>query len=216
MSGETVAKSAAFVLAARWLDRVVSVVSTIILARLLVPDDFGVVAMATIVVGLVDVFFDLGVNVALIQNRDPTPDHYDTAWTLRLMQSVFATLVVVAAVPLAVDYFKDARVAPVLRVLSLSLLIGGFEYIGILTFQKTMRFALDFRFVVLKRLAGFAVTVTAAWLLRSYWALVIGTLASSAFGVALSYVMHPMRPRARLTKMREIFAVSQWMIVRSI
>jgi O-antigen/teichoic acid export membrane protein len=79
-----------------------------------------------------------------------------------------------------------------------------------------MTFGADFRFLVAKRIAGFAITILAAWLLRSYWALVIGTLAGRAFGVVLSYFIHPMRPRLSLAKMREIFGISQWLMVRGI
>ena len=68
---------ALIVVGMRWTDRLVGLLSTLILARLLVPADFGVVAMASIVVGLVDVLLDLGVNVALIHNRDATKEDFD-------------------------------------------------------------------------------------------------------------------------------------------
>jgi O-antigen/teichoic acid export membrane protein len=79
-----------------------------------------------------------------------------------------------------------------------------------------MDFAQDFRFVFVKRLAGFAVTITAALVLRSYWALVIGSLAGRAVGVGLSYSMHPSRSRLSLEKFSDVFSVAQWMILRSI
>ena len=85
----------------RWTDRLIGLVSTLILARLLVPEDFGIIAMASIVVGLTEVLFDLGVNVALIQNKSPTKGHYDTAWTLRLLQSGVAAILVAGTAPLA-------------------------------------------------------------------------------------------------------------------
>ena len=101
----------------RWTDRSIAFVSTLILARLLVPEDFGVIAMASLVIGLADVFFELGVNVALIQNRTPSQEHYDTAWTLRIIQTTLAAIVVVIAAPLAATYFNDPRVTLVVQVL---------------------------------------------------------------------------------------------------
>ena len=86
----SVARSALITVAMRWTDRSIAFVSTLILARLLVPEDFGVIAMASLVIGLADVFFELGVNVALIQNKTPSQEHYDTAWTLRLIQTTLA------------------------------------------------------------------------------------------------------------------------------
>lgn len=212
----SVFKGAILTVSMRWTDRLIGFVSTLILARLLAPADFGVVAMASLVVGLVDVLLSLGVNVALIRNHNATPAHYNTAWTLRLAQSVIAAMVVFVAAPAAALYFNDPRIIPVLRFMSLSMLLVGMENIGIITFQKEMRFGLDFRFVFLKRIVGFLATILAAWLLRSYWALVIGTLAGRSFGVLLSYQMHPMRPRFSVEKLKEIFSVSQWMLVNSI
>lgn len=216
-SGPTsVFKGAILTVSMRWTDRLIGFVSTLILARLLVPDDFGVVAMASLVVGLVDVLLALGVNVALIRNPNPTPAHYNTAWTLRLAQAAVAATIVFAVTPEAATYFNDPRIIPVLRFMALSMLLVGLENIGIITFQKEMRFGLDFRFVFLKRLVGFLATIATAWWLHSYWALVIGTLAGRSFGVLLSYQMHPMRPRFSLEKLKEIFSVSQWMLVNSI
>jgi len=211
----SVLRSAALTVAMRWADRLIGFISTLILARLLVPDDFGIVAMCSLVIGLVDVLLDLGVGIALIQNRGATILHYHTAWTLRLGQTTVGMMVVIIGAPLAAKYFGDPRLTIVLQVMSIGLFMAGLENIGVVDFQKKMRFGMDFKFAFSKRIVGFAITVVAAWLLRSYWALVAGALASRVFGVVLSYLMHPMRPRLCLAKFREIFAVSQWMLARS-
>lgn len=200
----------------RWIDRLLGLVSTLILARLLIPEDFGIVAMASLVIGLLDVLLDLGVNIALIQNRNAEQAHYDTAWTLRLIQTLVTAGVVVATAPFAADYFGDTRVTPVLQLMGIGLILVGLENIGVVCFQKEMKFHLDFRYLFLKRLAGFLTTIVAAWFMRSYWALVIGALAGRSFGTILSYLIHPMRPRLSLQKFDDIFSVSQWMLVRSI
>ncbi|HRD49367.1 MAG TPA: lipopolysaccharide biosynthesis protein [Candidatus Competibacteraceae bacterium] len=212
----SVTYGALLTVAMRWIDRLIGLVSTLILARLLVPADFGIIAMASLVIGLADVLLDLGVNVALIQNKKATQAHYNTAWTLRLVQTLVATGIVAIIAPLASAYFKEPRVAPVIQVLALSFILSGAENIGIIAFQKEMQFSQDFRFILSKRITGFTVTMIAAWLMQSYWALVIGSLAGRIFGVILSYAMHPMRPRPSFEKFREIFAVSQWMLIRSI
>lgn len=200
----------------RWTDRLIGLISTIVLARLLLPEDFGIIAMASLAIGLVDVFLNLGVHVAIIQNREATQDHYNTAWTLRLIQTAIATFALLICSSLAADYFRDPRVEPVLQVLSFMLLLAGMENIGLVAFQKNMQFGAETKFLLIRRLSGFFITLAGAVLLRSYWALVIGTLASRAIGVALSYRMHPMRPKLSLSKFREIFGVSQWMLVRSV
>ena len=215
-TGLSVARSALFTVAMRWTDRTIGVVSTIVLARLLAPADFGIIAMATLVIGLVDVFLDLGVNIALIQRASLIQAHYDSAWTMRLAQTALATLVVVVAAPFAARYFNDPRIQPVLQVMGLSLLLTGLENIGIVEFQKTMQFGRDFQFEFAKRIAGFVATLVAAWIMRSYWSLVVGMLAGRAFGVLISYRLHPMRPRLSVDKARELFGVSQWTLIKGI
>lgn len=212
----SIAKSAVLVVAMRWTDRLIGIASTLILARLLVPDDFGVVAQASLVVGLLTVFTDLGVHIALIQNASADKSHFDTAWTIRLLQYGFIALMVIVFAPAAGDYFGDPRVVPVLQVMTLNLLLMGGENIGIVTFQKEMKFGLDFRFLFLKRLAGFIATIVLAVIWQSYWAMVAGTLVTTGIGVLLSYTMHPMRPSFSLEKFKEVFSVSQWALVRSI
>lgn len=200
----------------RWTDRLIGLLSTLILARLLVPDDFGVIAQASLVVGLLSVLTDLGVQVALIQRSDIDQSHFDTAWTLRLIQlSVVAALVFLLA-PYAADYFGDERVVTVLRVMTLTLLLSGIENIGVVRFQKDMEFGREFRFLFSKRVAGFTITMVLAFVWRSYWALVIGAIVGQLVGVVLSYVMQQMRPRLSLLRFSEIFAVSQWSLVRGI
>jgi O-antigen/teichoic acid export membrane protein len=212
----TVFAGATIVVAMRWMDRLLGLLSTLVLVRLLTPADFGVVAMAAIVVGLIDVVLDLGVHVALIHNRATTDEHFHTGWTIRAMQAAIAALIVVAASWPAADYYHDPRIAGVMHAMAAAVLIGGFENIGIVMFQKNMTFGRDFQFFFFKRLLGVSISIIAALTLRSYWALVIGTLGTRIAGVALSYVMHDFRPRFSLKKAGEIWTLSQWVLIKNI
>lgn len=210
------ARGAMVVVTTRWTDRLIGIASTLILARLLVPEDFGIVAMASVVVGFIDTLLDLGVGSALVQNRDAGQPEFDTAWTLRIAQAVVAAAIVALAAPYAAEYFKDGRVLDVIRVMALSLLIGGFENIGIVTFQKNMEFGKEFQFFFFRRFAGFVVTVALALIFRSYWAMVLGALCGRLAGVLLSYYLHEYRPSFTLVRIRQIWSFSQWIMVRSL
>lgn len=207
---------ALFTVGMRWTDRLIGLVSTLILARLLVPTDFGIIAMASMVVGLIDVFLDLGVNLSLIQNQNASTDEFNTAWTLRLIQSALASSIIVVSAPLAAIYFHDGRVTDVLRVMALTILIAGVENIGVVSFQRNMEFGQDFRFSFLKRVISFGATVVAAFVLRSYWALVFGSILNRIASVALSYALHSYRPSLSLASMRSIWSFSQWALLRNI
>lgn len=209
------AKGAVLVVLMRWVDRLVGLVSTVILARLLVPEDFGIVAMAAVVIGAVDTVLDLGVSSALIQNKDANRDDFNTAWTLRMMQAAVAAAIIVALAPYAGDYFNDKRVPDVIRAMSLLVLIGGFENIGIVAFQKNMEFGRDFRFFFLRRIAGFLLTIALAFYLQSYWAMVVGAIFGRSIGVLISYWLHDFRPKLSLVCIRKMWSFSQWVVVRN-
>ncbi len=212
----SVARGAVLMVGMRWTDRLIGLVSTLILARLLLPEDFGIVAMASIVVGLVDTILDLGVGSALVQNRQAGRDEFDTAWTLRLLQAALVAFLIFLSAPFAAEYFHDPRVIDVLRVMALTVLISGFENIGIVAFQKNMEFGRDFQYFFFRRTAGFVATIALAVLLQSYWAMVIGAAVGRAAGVAISYVLHDYRPRFSIASLGQIWSFSQWILVVNI
>ena len=197
----------------RWTMRLIGLVSTIILARLLTPADFGIVAMAVIVVGLLDMLADAGVDLALLRNREAGKAHWDTAWTIRVMQGFIVAVLILLAIAPAASLFDDDRLRPVLAVLALRPVIDGFTNIGIVAFRRDLDFAREFRFGVLQKLGGFVVVVVLALVWRNYWALIVGRLAGGLISVAISYVMHSYRPRFTLKEFRSIWSFSQWLLV---
>ncbi len=200
----------------RWTDRLLGILSTVILARLLIPEDFGLVAMAMVAVGFFDVLLDLGVSAALIQHDHAGHEEFSTAWTLRLAQCVVTALLLVALTPLVADYYDDPRVLNVLRVAAITVLIGGFENIGTASFLRNMELGRDFQFVLFKRLVSVACTIVLAIALRSYWALILGSLVSRLVGVGASYRMSRFRPYLTLSRVSTIWAFSQWSLLTGI
>jgi lipopolysaccharide exporter len=200
----------------RWTDRLIGFVSTLILARLLLPEDFGIVAMASIIVGLIATLLDLGVGSALIQNKHAAREEYDTAWTLRLMQAASVALFIWLLAPFAAEYFRDPRVYDVIRVMALTMLIGGFENIGIVAFQKNMEFGRDFQFFFFRRIPAFIVTLALAFWMHSYWAMVLGTVVGRTVTVGASYWFHDYRPRFSCVRLKQIWSFSQWVLVRNL
>src|SRR5690349_11345593 len=88
----------AWMLGFRMFDRVAGIVSMLILARLLMPEHFGIVALASGVVGFIELLSSLGLDTILIQQRALTRDHYDTAWTIQVAIGTFcASLLVLGA-----------------------------------------------------------------------------------------------------------------------
>jgi len=196
----------------RWSMRGIGLVSTLILARLLEPTDFGIIAMAMMVVGLLEILSHLGVDLALIRLSEPDRADYDSAWTLQLLISAGLAAVIFATAPLAAGFFDEPKLLPVVQALSARALIIGFSNIGTVDFRRHFDFAREFRYNVYKKLAGFVIVVTAAVILRNYWALVIGMTVGVAAHVMIGYAMHPYRPRVCFERMRGLLSYSFWMV----
>lgn len=200
----------------RWAIRGIGLISTVILARLLTPEDFGLVAMSMLFVAFLDIMTSFGADLALIQRQDTTEKHYDVAWTLRLIQCLFVALCIILISPLAEVYFDEPRVIDLMLVLSLSVAISGFENIGTVAFRKDLEFSKEFRLNVVAKLASFFITIGLALLWRNYWALAWGTVSARLITVIFSYLLHPYRPRFSLVDWRGIWSFSQWMLLRNI
>jgi PST family polysaccharide transporter len=211
-----IAKGAAWMVLFRALDRSLGVVSTLILARLLVPADFGLVAMAMSVIALIEMTGAFSFEVPLIQKQDPTRDHYDTAWTLKVLFDTGAGVATAALAYPAAIFYNEPRLMEMMLVLSIAWALRGFENIGLVEFRRSMDFARETRFLLARRLAGFAVTIACALTLKSYWALVYGILAGRVAGVALSYAMSPYRPRFTLRARADLFSVSGWLFINNL
>ena len=96
------ARGAAWMVVARMSDRAIGLISTLILVRLLVPADFGLVAMATSIIAMLTLFSAFSFDLALIQNPKAERRHYDTVWTFRLISSMaYALALVILAQPAA-------------------------------------------------------------------------------------------------------------------
>ncbi|MEW5879396.1 MAG: lipopolysaccharide biosynthesis protein [Pseudomonadota bacterium] len=219
MSGEIVrgmTRGAAWMVLFKAIDRPLGLISTLILARLLLPSDFGLVAMAMSVIAVIEMATSFSFEAALIQKQQPRREHYDTAWTLNVSVAFLCAAGTAALAPVAADYYAEPRLTEVMLVLAAGWLAWGFENVGVVDFRRQLNFRREFWFLASKRLTGFAVTIVAALLLRSYWALVVGMVTGRVAGVLISYAMHPFRPRFCLTASRELFSFSGWMLATNL
>ncbi|MEO8037144.1 MAG: lipopolysaccharide biosynthesis protein [Betaproteobacteria bacterium] len=211
-----IAHGAVWMMGLKLLERSIGLVSTVILARLLLPEDFGLVAMAIAVVALLELMTAFGFDTALIQRQQTGREHYDTAWTFNVFFGLaISALVVVLAVP-AATFYHEARLEQILPILALSALVGGFENIGTVAFRKELDFRSEFRFLLAKRLSTFVVTVGLAIAFRSYWALIAGTVTGRFVSVFISYRLHAYRPRISLAARADLFHFSKWLLISSL
>ena len=214
--GRAMAAGSAWMIAGRWVVRGIGLVSTIILARLLTPADFGLVATAMLVIGALQVLAETGQRQAIIRMAAPERAHYDTAWTIGVLIGIFIALCLAVAAPVTAAQFQEPRLLPIMGLLALRPLIQGFENIGLVDFQRQLDFRRDLLVMLIGKVGSFAVTIVLAFALRDWRALIGGTLTGAVLAVALSFAFSPYRPRLALSKAREIWSFSGWALVTSI
>ena len=196
-------RASAWTIVSRWSVRVIGLVNTAILARLLTPQDFGIMGMAMLMIGLIEGFLEFGSSMLIIREPNLSREYCDTAWTMQILQHLIIALIMLAIAPLAAQYFNEQRIVPVIQVLAASAVMAGMTNVGMVLVRKELDFAKDFRFIFYNRIFNFFVTVPLALVLLNYWALIVGHIVSTIISVFLSYQMHSYRPRLSLAKAKD-------------
>lgn len=201
----------------RWSVKSLGLISTAILARFLSPQDYGVVSMAFLVVALVETFLNTGAAHALVRlGPNPTVNQINSAWTLRGLQGCVMALVLAAVAPLAAMYFNEPRVAPIIWVVGACLAFMGFSNIGMTLAYRDLQFSVEFKLALCTKLTSVTVTLLAALYFADYRALVSGILAGFFMEWLLSYRLHSYRPRWCTENIKDIWAISKWLLITGI
>lgn len=214
--GRRIAISGLILVLLRLSLKVIGLISTVVLFRLLLPEDFGIVALAMLVVGFVEVFAEFGFDQNLLRTRDVGPNDYHLVWSMNLVRGVIVGAAILAGAPLAAHFLEEPRLVQVVAFLAVLPLLDGVQSVGVVDFAKNLQFQREFKLKVSQKLISFVVTLIAALVLRNYWALVVGLVAGRLAGLVLGYAMHPYRPRFMLEGWRRFMKFSIWILASNI
>lgn len=204
-------KGTAWLSLARVIVNVLSVLSTFVLARLLAPADFGLVALCTTMMLVVTEVTELSLAQALVRHDAPTREHFDTAWTLNATRGfVLGIAFGLAGLPVA-QLYDDPRLVGIMLALGVSIVLSGLTNPRRILLTRQLIFWQEFVLNVGQKFAGVAASVLVAYYYQSYWALVLGILVTQATNVAISYMVLPYVPRVRFTHTKELFSFSLWL-----
>jgi len=191
---------------------------SIVLARLLEPEDFGLMAVAMAIVTFSQGTTQTGFESALIQKQDNPEDYLNTAWTFELSRYAILFILFFFAAPVIAIFFTEQKAVPILRVISLTMLFQGLRNIGVVYFRKNLDFKKQFVLEVVPVLANICVVLPLAFTLRNVWALVWASITASVATCCMSYVMHPYRPRLdfNVERAKNLFNFGRWILGSSI
>lgn len=189
----------------------------VFLARLLTPADFGVVALAFVVLGLTQIVGDLGMAAAVVQRAELTERHIRTAFTLSSLLGIVVAVVVAAAAPVAAAVMREPALTAVLGTLALAFALRGVAGVAGALLRRNLDFRRQFWIDTISYIVGYAgVALTLALLGYGVWSLVWGSLVQAflASAAQLAVVRHPVRPLVGQRELPELlhFGVGMTMI----
>jgi len=179
--------------------KAIFLIRLLVLARLLSPEDFGLLAIGLTTITLLMTLSDFGIVPALIQKPDVSEQDYHCGWTMGLSRALLVTLVLLLCAPWIAGFFGDVRAAPIIQVLALGVVLDALASIKIAGLNRE----LNFRSLTAMHLANaIASTGVAVALAPVYgvWALVAGSLAGSFTTAVFSYIIAPYQPRLSWTR----------------
>ena len=167
------------------LRQAIQVVASIALARLLTPDDFGLLGMTLVFMGVAQLFADFGIGAAIVQSRQVDRIVLSSCFWANAGAAILVSLLLALASPFAGAFYGDPRVVPLLLVLSCSLVLSGIIVVPRATLLRDMAFAQVAKAQVVGSLAGAVAAVTMAWLGLGVWSLVMQPIVGSAITMLL-------------------------------
>lgn len=211
--GRKVARSVAWMVLLRLALRALSVVSQLVLVRLLTPADFGLVAISGAALSVLENLTETSLAYALIRMTAPARHHYDTCWTLMVSRGLVIGCALWTVAPIIAAYMRDDRIAGIIHVLAIVPVLQGFESMGMIQLQRELSFGRIVAYQFMNKAVGFIVALPFVFIYRNYWALVLGGVAAKLIAVPLSYMLAPHRPAVSMRGFGELFHFSKWLLL---
>src|ERR1041385_2182802 len=196
--GSRTARGGVVTIVSHGLKFALSIVATAILARLLTPNDYGLIGMVAVFTGFVAMFKDLGLSLATVQRAEITDAQISTLFWVNVTISAAITALMILLAPLIGWFYGEPRLTAITMVTATGFLFGGLAVQHEALLKRQMRFYALSVIAFLSMMIGYVVGIILAWRGASYWSLVfsqLALLASNGLGVWLTCRWRPGRPK---------------------
>ncbi|MCI5166257.1 MAG: hypothetical protein D3903_09220 [Candidatus Electrothrix sp. GM3_4] len=190
--GKKVAKSAAFLTVLTGIGTVMSSVRNVVLARLLAPEDFGLIALALVLIQGMDALTSVGIEKYLIQKEKIDDIIVSNIWLLNIVRGIILTLLALALCPLYSRLVNEPTTMQVLRIISFIPLVKGLYNPSSILAERKMQFGRISIYETIYAVLDVSVVTFMAWLIRDVEALAWGLLLSACLNSLLSYFFFPL------------------------
>nr|NQU90815.1 MOP flippase family protein [Bacteroidota bacterium] len=180
--------------------------TTVILARLLAPSDFGLLGMAMVVIGFIEIFKDLGTTAAIIQKKELSEVLLSSIFWVNVGFGILAMTVLFFGAPLVGLFYRESGVVAILRVLSLSFFISSLSILQQALLQRSLAFQTLAKVEISTVVCGAVVGIALAWYGAGVWSLVLQSLTTVSITTIFLWLSSSWKPQL----------VFHWSEVRSI
>jgi len=207
-----VVNSAFFSVTAKFLGKTLGLISTFFVARLLAPEDFGFIAIISMALYFFDILSHAAGEQYVIQKKVVTYLDLHTAWTLNLLLKVVIALSVFACSGLIAGFFDAAHLSNAIKASAVILPLQALKSHKLMLLKRQLRFQPLFWLSLLERLFALPILITLAVMLANYWAFLVTDILVSIFSLVLSFVVLKGKPSFTLSKLKQQWRFSQWML----
>ncbi|MDO6566327.1 oligosaccharide flippase family protein [Alteromonas sp. 1_MG-2023] len=196
--------------------RSIGIISTLILARVLVPEDFGIVAIATLIMGFIDSLVDAGADQYLQRCEKITDDTVNTAWSLNIIIKLPILLILAVFANYISTQFNEVRIENILYVLAASSAITLLKNPGLIYLRRELNYKNIIKLSLFSKAVSVVIAISIALNYQSYWALVIGTCSEMLITTIGSFFLYKHKIRFNFSNLKEQWLFSSWMIPQSV
>jgi teichuronic acid exporter len=192
----------------------IQLITSILLARLLLPEDFGVLAMLYLLTGIAGLFIDSGFNSALVKSQDITITDESTVFFFNLGSGMIVALGLCVIAPWLAAFFEQPILQSLTYVMALNLFLGAFGSIQSTMLIKALNFKLLMKIGIFSTIMSSILAVGLAWKGFGVWSLAFQSLISTVSSVVLLWLWGPWRPRAtfNFASLRSFFSFGGFLL----
>ena len=200
----------------KWVARFIGIASTLMLVRILTPDDFGIAAQSMMVVMLFEILSQSGSDSYIIRLKSANREQIDTAWTLNFFARLFIAIILFLFAEQIANFLNDDRLINVLRISCLVPILSILSSPNLILLKKEMRFDQLAKLAIFSKIVSFIGTISIALLIKNYWALIWGNLLYSFAMAAGSYFIAPKIPVYTFKNVKEQWSFTKKIYISSI
>ena len=198
---------------AQFVAKLIDLSLILILARLLTPEDFALIAIAMVFVQVTEAILEMPVGQVLVRANRVTRDMLYTAFSIALVRSAIVVVVILSLTPVVAIAFKDDRLYVLMPVLAMGPALRSLLNPKMVLFARRLNFFPDAVIAVSARLCVAFIAIPVAFIIKSYWALAIVSVLSPTFLLLFTYLYLPFVPKVSFQSWRMFVNMIGWTTV---